>query len=61
MTRRATFTRAELDRAIKAAQANGHIVRLRPDGCADILPADAVSEPPAERRNSCDTAFGLEP
>ena len=61
MTRRATFTRAELDRAIKAAQANGCIVRLRQDGSADILPADSVAEPPAERQNSCDAAFGLEP
>jgi hypothetical protein len=58
MTRRATMTQAELERAIRAAKAQGCIVRLRPGGEADILPADVAPE--QERPNSCDAVFGRE-
>jgi hypothetical protein len=59
MTRRATMTQAELERAIRAAKAQGCIVRLRPGGEADILPADPAA-PEQERPNSCDAVFGRE-
>ncbi len=61
MTRRATFTQAELARAIKAAKSQGCVVRLRAGGVADIVPLEDVAIPEPERPNTCDTAFGMAP
>jgi hypothetical protein len=60
MTRRATFTQAELARAIKAAGSAGKIAVQTPMGIAfvdpDTLPQSAATE--SSGRNSCDDIFG---
>ena len=59
MTRRATFTAAELARAIKVAQAQGKVAVQTPIGIAFVDP-DAVGKvAPAEvEANTCDGRFG---
>jgi hypothetical protein len=62
MTRRATFTQAQIARAIRAAEACGKLAVLTLQGIAFVesdrvaLPS-AEPEPPTEG-NSCDRAFG---
>lgn len=66
MTRRATFTQADLARAISAAEARGKVAIWTPAGIAfldpDAVPASAVIAGPAtpeeEGGNTCDAAFG---
>jgi len=62
MTARATFTQAQITRAIRAAQACGKVAVMTPQGIA-FVESDKVALPSAEqpRRNSCDEALGLEP
>lgn len=59
MTRRATFTQAELERAIRAAGKLGKVAVVTPQGIA-FVESDKVSLPSPEqpRGNSCDEAFG---
>lgn len=60
MTRRATFTQAEIARAIRAADAAGKLVLITRAGIAfadpAFLPQTAPHEPQAE--NTCDGKFG---
>lgn len=60
MTRRATFTQAELARAIRAAQALGKAALWTPAGIAfvdpEAIPQTATEE--SEGQNSCDGKFG---
>lgn len=62
MTKRATFTQAELARAIRAAEAVGKVAILTPGG---IVFADPATVPqtaqPVEsgEANSCDDLFGV--
>lgn len=55
MTRRATFTQAELTRAIRAAQATGVVARLRETGDGPVIefipPDDAAIDRPRETGN----------
>lgn len=60
MTRRVTFTQAELRRAIRVADEMGKVAVATPQG---IVFADAGSvalpSPDHARGNSCDEAFGV--
>ena len=60
MTRRATFTQAELVRAIRAAEAAGKVARWTPGGIVFVDPGDVPHDAPAQGGggNSCDAAFG---
>jgi len=62
MTKRATFTQAELARAIRAAEAVGKVAILTHGGIVFADPA-AVPQtaPPKEsgEANSCDDLFGV--
>ena len=59
MTRRATFTQAELERAIRAAGKLGKVAVMTRAGIA-FVESDQVALPSQEepRGNSCDEAFG---
>lgn len=61
MTRRATFTQAEITRAIRAAEAAGKVAVQTPAGIAFLDPAAvpvAPSQPEPAGGNSCDDAYG---
>lgn len=62
MTRRATFTQAEIARAIRAADAAGKVAQWTPAGIAFVDPATIPHDPPADGGggNTCDAAFGTE-
>ena len=59
MTRRATFTQAELTRAMRAADALGKVALLTRHGIA-FLPADTAPKLDADQdgENTCDAVFG---
>ena len=64
MTRRATFTQAELTRAIRAAESAGKVAILTPSGIVFADPvavAHSAPQKPDTGGNSCDAIFGLEP
>lgn len=62
MTRRATFTQAELVRAIRAADASGKVALMTRAGLAFVDPAAIPQTAPAESgENSCDSLFGVAP
>lgn len=63
MTRRATFTQAELTRAMRAADAVGKVALLTPAGIAFLPREDApkLQTAPGEGVNSCDEVFGRAP
>lgn len=59
MTRRATFTKAELDRASKVADERGKLVLVTRQGILLVDPAMIdLPSPEPERVNTCDEAFG---
>lgn len=63
MTKRATFTQAELERAIRAAGKLGKVAGVLPTGMIVFVESGAVSLPspdtgPAEVAE-CDRAFGV--
>lgn len=62
MTARATFTQAQIARAIRAAEACGKVALLTPQGIVFAESGQLVlpSSEPA-RRNTCDEALGLDP
>lgn len=62
MTRPATFTQAQIARAIRAAKGEGMVAVMTPQGII-FAESDKVSLPSPEegRGNSCDEAFGLGP
>ena len=59
MTRRATFTQAELERAMRAAAKQGKVALRVPGGIAFVDPAAIAQTEPGddERPNSCDEAW----
>lgn len=64
MTRRATFTEAELKRAIRAAEASGKVAVQTPLGIAFVAAALLQQTVPAaesDAGNSCDGKFGTRP
>lgn len=64
MTKRATFTQAEIARAIRAAEAVGKVAIWTPAGIAFADPvALPHTTPPTESEggNSCDDIFGVKP
>lgn len=63
VTRRATFTQAELARAIRAAEAAGKVAILTPGGIVFADPAAVPQTAPQESAggNSCDDLFGVRP
>lgn len=62
MTRRATFTQAELTRAMKAADSVGKVALLTPAGIAFLPREDAPKLAQADNgQNSCDDVFGRGP
>lgn len=59
MTKSATFTQAQLARAIRAADAAGKVALVTRQGIALVDPAlVALPSPEPARRNTCDDAFG---
>lgn len=61
MTARARITKAEMERAIKAARAvdASAIVEIVTNGITlRILPGESVPRASINRENSCDNAFG---
>jgi hypothetical protein len=62
MTTRATFTQATLQRAIRAADAEGKVALMTPTGIA-FVESDRVALPSPDqaRGNTCDEVFGTEP
>lgn len=64
MTKRATFTQAELERALRAANALGKVVLWTPGGIA-FVESDAipVTSPPDDQKDQaeCDRLFGVGP
>ena len=60
MTRRATFTQAELARAIAAAQQAGKVARWTRAGIEFVDPAMIAQTAPTEsgQGNTCDNVFG---
>ena len=62
MTRRATFTQAEIARALRAADAAGKVAVWTPAGIAFVESA-SVALPLGDQDggNSCDQAFGIAP
>lgn len=62
VTKRATFTQAELERAIRAAGKLGKVALMTPQGIAFVESAKvSLPSPEPARRNTCDEALGLEP
>jgi hypothetical protein len=61
MTARATFTQAQIARAIRAAKGEGMVAVMTPHGIT-FVESDKVAVPSPEqgRRNTCDEALGLE-
>lgn len=61
MTRRATFTQAELTRAIRAAEAAGKVALQTPSGIAFVDPAFVPHAAQIESGDvdECDRAFGV--
>ena len=61
MTKRASFTQAELERALRAANSLGKVVLWTPGGIA-FVESDQITLPSPDqpRGNSCDEAFGVE-
>lgn len=59
MTRRATFTKADLARAVRVADELGKVALWTPEGIA-FVESDriALPSPDQPRGNSCDEAFG---
>jgi hypothetical protein len=62
MTRRASLTQAQIQRAIRAAKAEGVVALVLPDAIA-FVESDKLPLPVPEqgRVNSCDNAFGKAP
>jgi hypothetical protein len=63
MTRRATFTQAELKRAIRAAEASGKVAVQTSVGIAFVDPMTLPQTAPSresEGRNTCDDIFGAD-
>jgi len=59
VTRRATFTAADLARATKVADKLGKVALWTPQGIALVDPASvALPSPDEPEGNSCDKAFG---
>lgn len=58
MTRRATFTQAELARAIRAAEAVGKIALQTPHGIAFVDPLDLPHPAKVEESDEVDTCAG---
>lgn len=59
MTKSATFTQAQLARAIRAADAAGKVALVTRQGIALVDPAlVALPSPEPARVNTCDEAFG---
>ena len=60
MTKRATFTAAEMARAIRAADQAGKVAVLTTGGIAFVEPGKvALPSPETGRTNTCDDAFGV--
>lgn len=59
MTARATFTQAQIARAIRAAKGEGMVALMTPAGIA-FVESDkvAIPSPDQARGNTCDEAFG---
>lgn len=62
MTRRVTFTKADLARAVRVADELGKVALWTEAGIA-FVESDSIALPSPEpaRRNTCDEALGLEP
>ncbi len=60
MTKRATFTQAELERAIRAADKAGKVAAVTRDGLIVFVESVSVDLPSPDqtRGNTCDDAFG---
>jgi hypothetical protein len=61
VSKRATFTQAELTRAIRAAEAAGKVALQTPAGIAFVDPqhiAQSAPTPTESGGNSCDGLFG---
>ena len=62
MTRRATFTAAELVRAIRAAAASGKVAVLTPGGIvfadSGAVALPSLAPPPEDGPNTCDQVWG---
>jgi hypothetical protein len=59
MTTRASFTKAQIERAIRAADATGKVAVQTTMGIAFVDPASLPQTAPTESgENSCDRAFG---
>lgn len=60
MTRRATFTQAEIERAIRAAEKLGKVAVRIPSGFAFVDPETIPHAPTADDSggNTCDAIFG---
>ncbi len=60
MTKRATFTQADLERAIRAADKRGKVALLTPQGIVFAKPGSIALPSPDQPTggNSCDEAFG---
>ncbi len=60
MTRRATFSKADLARAISVADERGKVALWTPQGIAFVESGSVAlpSPEPAAEGNSCDKAFG---
>jgi hypothetical protein len=62
MTTRATFRQADLDRAIRAADAAGKVVLWTPAGIVFVDPPTIALPSPVESGgNTCDGLFGVQP
>jgi hypothetical protein len=61
MTRRATFTQAELARAIRAADKAGKVAQWTPAGIAFVDPSDLSQDTREidQRGNTCDDLFAV--
>lgn len=60
MTARATFTVAQIARAIRAAKGEGVVALMTPQGIAFVESGKLVLPSPDQARgNSCDEAFGV--
>lgn len=57
MGRRATFTQAELERAIRAAEAQGKVALQTPAGIAFVQPLN-LPQPAPEESDEVDTCAG---
>lgn len=58
MSRRATFTEAELARAIRAADKSGKVVLQTRAGIAFVDPGTIPHDDPPTGGNTCDSIFG---